>query len=539
MSASSYLSNLQHQLTGSLWRARLYSAVHGLVVIASMLALTWWVHRSVEEATVHLASMMLALAFFGLRAASGAAAQNACQTLGEQAEQLARDTLQWSWQQAEDGSTAAQIERANLMVEPVERLYAYFARFQPQLWVACTTPLAILLVVAWLDWIAALFLLLSAPLIPVFMALVGMGAERLNQQHLATTQRLAGLFVDRVRGLTNLQLFSATDKAVNDIAGAGDDMRQANMATLRIAFLSSAVLEFFSAVAIAAVAIYVGFALLGYYSIGPAASLTFFAGLSVLVLAPEFFQPLRTLSAHYHDRASALAAADLLDREQRRAKKFADYSVPQHGSDLRIEHLSFTYPGSRLPAIEDFSLRARPGQLVLLNGPSGSGKSTLLKLLTGQLALSAAEAHQRVELPCMDHIAYMAQQPYFVFGSLADNLRLVKADASDEQLHQALAFAELTLPLETSVYERGQGLSGGEQRRLALARMHLQPSPLMLFDEPTAALDGSTARSIIDAIVGLKKRGHIVLVASHEPEFEAVAEHIIADLSGGDHVAPH
>ncbi|MCP1360618.1 ABC transporter transmembrane domain-containing protein, partial [Halomonas sp. BBD45] len=198
------------------------------------------------------------------------------------------------------------------VVEQVEALDGYFSRFLPQLRLAVVLPLIILCVVLWLDWLAALFLLLAAPLIPLFMALVGMGAERLNREQFLAVTRLAGHFLDRVRGVTTLQLFNRTERSVDEVFTAADDYRQRSMRTLRIAFLSSAVLEFFASVAIAVVAIYIGFGLLGYISFGPADELTLFSGLFVLLLAPEFFQPLRTLSQHYHDRAAALGAADAL-----------------------------------------------------------------------------------------------------------------------------------------------------------------------------------------------------------------------------------
>ncbi|HSP57878.1 MAG TPA: ABC transporter transmembrane domain-containing protein, partial [Halomonas sp.] len=199
---------------------------------------------------------------------------------------------------------------ANQLVEQVEALDGYFARFLPQMRLAVAIPLMILGVVVWLDWLAATFLLISAPLIPLFMALVGMGAERLNRDQFAAVARLSGHFIDRVRGITTLQLFGRTREATRDVQRAADHYRRLSMRTLRLAFLSSAVLEFFASVAIAVVAIYVGFGLLGYITYGPSTELTLFTGLLVLLLAPEFFQPLRSLSQHYHDRAAALGAAE-------------------------------------------------------------------------------------------------------------------------------------------------------------------------------------------------------------------------------------
>ncbi|MGO3354929.1 MAG: ABC transporter ATP-binding protein/permease, partial [Halomonas sp.] len=199
---------------------------------------------------------------------------------------------------------------ANQVVEHIDALEGYFARFYPQLLITLFLPLVILIVVGWLDYLVAIFLLLSAPLIPLFMALVGMGAERLNRDQFVAVSRLSAYFIDRVRGMTTLQLFGRTGAVQQDVWYATDDYRRLSMRTLRLAFLSSAVLEFFASVAIAVVAMYVGFGLLGYIEYGPSPSLTLFTGLAVLLLAPEFFQPLRTLSQHYHDRAAALGAAE-------------------------------------------------------------------------------------------------------------------------------------------------------------------------------------------------------------------------------------
>lgn len=237
---------------------------------------------------------------------------------------------------------------ASQLVEQVEALDGYFARFLPQLRLAVAIPLLILAVVFWLDWLAALFLLLSAPLIPLFMALVGMGAERLNRDQFAAVSRLAGHFLDRVRGIATLQLFHRTREATADVHLAADHYRRLSMRTLRVAFLSSAVLEFFASVAIAVVAIYVGFGLLGYIDYGPSEALTLFSGLLVLLLAPEFFQPLRTLAQHYHDRAAALGAADGLLaflNETPRANPAAAVTLAAPGPLLRLSEITLEHPG--------------------------------------------------------------------------------------------------------------------------------------------------------------------------------------------------
>lgn len=525
--AKQYLAALTQQLRGLLRQARFAGALHGALQVASIIALAVWVSLSVEHAEIQWVWLPVIVILLGSRWLAANWASATAHKLGSAAQQAARAQLLKRWAKVDPVRPQVSTERANLMVEPSEQLFGYFARFLPQLSHALVIPLLILVVVAWLDWIAALFLLFAAPIIPIFMALVGMGAARLNERHIHTTQRLAGLFVDRVRYLTNLKLFGAETRALSDIEEAGDVMRRSNMATLKIAFLSSAVLEFFAAVAIAAVAIYVGFSLLGYFAFGPAASINFVSGLTILLLAPEFFQPLRNLSAHYHDRAAALAAAGLLQVEQQALKAGPEAKVKRDAdSGLHLTQLSFGY--RQKPVIADFSWQLQGGQIGVLNGPSGSGKTTLLKLLTGQLL----PQHGCISIPNSSHIAYMAQEPYVLAGSIADNLRLVRQDASNQTLQQALSSAGLDKPLDTMIGEQGQGLSGGELRRLALARMVLHPSPLMIFDEPTAGLDAATSQTVLRAINELRAPGRVIVICSHDPAVWQLADSLVSTLKG-------
>ncbi|RAJ98310.1 thiol reductant ABC exporter subunit CydD [Aliidiomarina maris] len=525
--AKQYLAALTQQLRGLLRQARFAGALHGALQVASIIALAVWVSLSVEHAEIQWVWLPVIVILLGLRWLAANWASATAHKLGSAAQQAARAQLLKRWAEVDPVRPQVSTERANLMVEPSEQLFGYFARFLPQLSHALVIPLLILVVVAWLDWIAALFLLFAAPIIPIFMALVGMGAARLNERHIHTTQRLAGLFVDRVRYLTNLKLFGAETRALSDIEEAGDVMRRSNMATLKIAFLSSAVLEFFAAVAIAAVAIYVGFSLLGYFTFGPAASMNFVSGLTILLLAPEFFQPLRNLSAHYHDRAAALAAAGLLQVEQQALKAGPEAKVKRDAdSGLHLTQVSFGY--RQKPVIADFSWPLQGGQIGVLNGPSGSGKTTLLKLLTGQLL----PQHGCISIPNSSHIAYMAQEPYVLAGSIADNLRLVRQDASNQTLQQALSSAGLDKPLDTMIGEQGQGLSGGELRRLALARMVLHPSPLMIFDEPTAGLDAATSQTVLRAINELRAPGRVIVICSHDPAVWQLADSLVSTLKG-------
>ncbi len=429
---------------------------------------------------------------------------------------------------------------ANQLVEQVEALDGYFARFLPQLRLAIGLPLLILAVVAWLDWLAALFLLLSAPLIPLFMALVGMGAERLNRDQFSAMARLSGHFIDRVRGITTLQLFDRGRDATAEVHAAAEDYRLLSMKTLRLAFLSSAVLEFFTSVAIAVVAIYVGFGLLGFITYGPSSALSLFSGLLVLLLAPEFFQPLRSLSQHYHDRAAALGAADGLVAVLNEVPDalHPEAHPPEPAIDEEIVSLTgvtVEHPG-RGRVLGPIDLVVSPGEVLVLTGPSGAGKSTLLQLLAGFIGPSSGQWRRSTQ----PRFAWMDQRPLLILGSLADNLRLADPQASEARMRRALSRAgldellsELPEGLETRLGERGLGLSAGQAQRLALARIFLSASPLVLLDEPTASLDEDSEAWIIRALSELAEEGRTLVIATHHPALMAMADRRLALDEGG------
>lgn len=418
---------------------------------------------------------------------------------------------------------------ANQAVEHIDALEGYFSRFYTQLRIALCLPLLILVVAGWLDYLVALFLLLSAPLIPIFMALVGMGAERLNRDQFVAVSRLSAHFIDRVRGMTTLQLFGRTSAAQQDVWYATDDYRRLSMRTLRLAFLSSAVLEFFASVAIAVVAMYVGFGLLGYIEYGPSSSLTLFSGLAVLLLAPEFFQPLRTLSQHYHDRAAALGAAESVVNvlnEPALVSRHAAVAPLLSTSVIELAATCVSYP-VRGQVIGPIDLTIKKGEVVAISGASGSGKSTLLALLAGFLAPSSGIYRRQENY----QYAWLDQQPCLLHGSLIDNLRLAAPQASHEQMEAALYRAgfgpflkQLPDGLDTLIGERGVGLSGGQAQRLALARVYLSNAPLVLLDEPTASLDQDTEQFVMSALLKLAQEGRTLVIATHHPAVIAAAQ---------------
>jgi ATP-binding cassette, subfamily C, bacterial CydD len=409
--------------------------------------------------------------------------------------------------------------------EQVEALGGYYARYLPGFGLALAVPLALLAAAFTQDWVAGLLLLLSAPLIPVFMALIGMGSQQVHEAQQEEQNRLAGHFLDRIRGLDLLRRSLAMDAARGEVAQAADGYRRLSMRVLRVAFLSSAVMEFFSAVAIGLVAIYVGFALLGFLEFGPAGQMTLFSGLFVLLLAPEYFQPLRQFAQSYHDRAGAVAAAGVL------APLLQDPPAPPQaaaplpgGLDpllVRLEGVSLRYDADGPPALDNLTLGVAPGERVAVVGPSGSGKSTLLALCagfvspnTGSLALAEPARH----------FAWIGQRAHLFHGSLRDNLLLGAAPGTpDDELLTALGAAGLpvddpTLPrgLDTPVGEGNRGLSGGQAQRVALARALLSGSRLWLLDEPTSALDPATEADLLSRVLQhTRERGITVLLATH------------------------
>lgn len=428
-------------------------------------------------------------------------------------------------------------------IDQVDALHGYYAHYLPQMLLCVVVPALILATVLWLDWLAALFLLLSAPLIPLFMALVGMGAEKLNQQHMETLGRLSGHFLDRLRGLTTLKLFQFTGPATADIARATDDYRRINLKTLRVAFLSSAVLEFFASVAIAVIAIYIGFGLLGYIQYGPSPHLTLFSGLFILLLAPEFFQPLRQLAQHYHDRAAALgAAAQLQARLGDSGFAGGPAPAPDPGEPedaaLRVHNLSVTFPDGRT-GLDGISLTVNTGDMVLLEGASGSGKTTLLNVLAGFLEPSRGHANAFGKRPGSEPFGWLGQMPYIRRDTWAGNLRLAAPDASDSELNRALDTVGLgdlvrSRPdgLYTIIQEGGVGLSGGQARRLALGRLFLARYRLVLMDEPTAGLDTHSEQQVIEAIRRLKSQGTTIVIASHHRALRSAADRCLTLTDG-------
>lgn len=418
----------------------------------------------------------------------------------------------------------------------VDALDGYITGFVPVRTEILGVPLVLLAAVFYVDAVVGALLLCTLPLIPLFMMLVGWGAEAASRQQLHAMTRMGAHFADRLRALGLIRLYGRGEAEQRGVRDAADALRQRSLKVLRIAFLSSTTLEFFASVGVAMVALYLGLTHLGMLHLR-ATPLPLAASVFCLLLAPECYLPLRRLAAHYHDRASALAAMEALCSvlEAAASPTTTPPRTSAQAPAIVIARGLQLGNGAQAPAVlRGLDLRLAPGQHLALAGPSGCGKSTLLEALAGWLPAQAGE----LRIPDAWRIGYAPQRPYLFAGSIADNLRLARPGASDAELHAAAEAAQVmrfarALPqrLDTRIGERGFGLSGGEARRIALARIFLRQPELMLLDEPTAFLDADTERALLDALADFAC-GRTLVMATHSPAAMQMAGQVLW-LPGG------
>ncbi len=412
---------------------------------------------------------------------------------------------------------------ANTLVDGVEALHAYYADYLPQASVAVMVPIAILIVVFPVDWISGLILAGTAPLIPLFMVLLGKGAAAVNQRQWQRMARLSAHFYELLSGLPVIKSFGIGEAEAKLVEKLSEDYRSSTMRVLRVAFLSSFMLEFLATVSIAMVAVLVGFRLL-WGEVG------FAAGLTALLLAPEFYLPLRKLGDAYHARLAAAAAAEdiagILDTPVAQTgggKHFA----PDGLFALRFEDVGFTYPGAARPALEAVSFAVGAGESLALVGPSGAGKSTVTNLLLGFARADSGRilvgTTPLAELALDDwrrHVAWVPQRAHLFAGTIAHNIALGLEDstrdailAAAEKAHAREFIERLDRGFDTPLGEGGAGLSGGEIQRIALARAFLRDAPLVILDEPTASLDGESEAAVLAAIGELARDRTVISIA--------------------------
>jgi ATP-binding cassette subfamily C protein CydD len=423
-----------------------------------------------------------------------------------------------------------------LLVEGVDELGKYYAEYLPQMTLAAFIPAAILIFVFPTDWISGIIMLISAPLIPIFMIVIGKGAERLNQRQWRKLAWMSAHFYDVIEGLSTLKLFNASRYEAEIVGRISDDYRRSTMDVLRVAFLSSLVLEFFATISIAMVAVYIGFRL--YYG-----EMHFLAGFLVLLLAPEFFRPLRAMGTQYHAKMEAIGASErivaLLETPLPEQPVGQSILPPSEDFTIRFADIGFAYRAGA-PVLHGIDFSLARGERVALVGPSGSGKTTIARLLLGfdtpdrgSITVDGIALGDIAPENWFARIAWMPQTPTLFHGSIGDNIRLGQPDADDAAVRRAAQAANAApfierLPqgYDTIVGDRGQGLSGGEIRRVALARAFLKNADLVILDEATASLDPETAALIAQAIERLA-RGRAMLIIAHRLESIVTADRIL------------
>lgn len=422
---------------------------------------------------------------------------------------------------------------ASAAMEQVEALQAFFAHYLPQLFLAAAIPAAVLAFVFPVSWAAGAILLTTAPLIPLFMVLIGMGAESISQRHFQALSHLSAHFLDLLQGLSTLKLFNRSRDEAGTIAEVSGQYRRRTMAVLRIAFLSSAVLEFFSAMAIAILAVYLGLSFLGYLEFGSfGRPLTFKSGFFILLVAPDFYLPLRELGTHYHARAEAAGAAEeilkILDLGSDPAESGRIRFEKMEKLSIRFENVSLDFDQGRRCALKDVSFQLNAGEKAALIGPSGAGKSSLLHLLLGFVQPSGGKIWINNQLSSDLNLAdwrrqlsWIGQQPTLFFGTIDENIRLARPKAPGADVRNAARLAgvlefcsHLPKGLDTLVGEQGLGLSRGQAQRVAMARAFLKDAPLLLLDEPTAGLDQDSERQLMQGLSELAQ-GRTLIMVTH------------------------
>lgn len=542
--AGKALSRLQRHGRSALWLAIALPLVSGGLLVWQAWSLASVIGRAIEggetvDALLPTVGLILALLIF--RAGLSALGDWLGTLAAENIKRDLRDSLFSSLlarsprRQDQPASGAA----VTAIVDQVEALDGFFARYLPASAQAALLPIVFGAIILPLDWVAGLLFLVSAPLIPLFMALVGWGAQAATDRQAQALTRLSGRFADRLRGLLTLKLFGREAAEVHGIVSASESLRRRTLSVLAIAFLSSAVLEFFAALGVAGVALYLGLTFIDYLHLR-SSPLTLELALFLLLMAPEVYNPLRLLAAHYHDRASAKAALVEIERQlgelPSQPTPLSDIA-PRSGKAIAIDLSGITLrtPDRQRVVLADATLKVPAGQHIAILGPSGQGKSTLLEALIG---LRAAEGDIMLDGRALDawpeedlraRTFLLTQKPRLVHASIAENIALARHETSRAEVELAAEragvaqfAAAMKQGLDTIIGEDGIGLSGGQAQRVALARLFLRDAGLILLDEPTAHLDAELEAEIMSSILDYAK-GRTLVVATHS---QAVASRL-------------
>ncbi|MBN2044739.1 MAG: thiol reductant ABC exporter subunit CydD [Anaerolineales bacterium] len=415
-------------------------------------------------------------------------------------------------------------EVISTIIEGVERLDAYFSTYLPQLGLAVIVPFTVLLVIFPLDWLTGLIFLLTAPLIPLFMFLIGKEAEKQTNQQWKLLGRLSGHFLDVLQGLRTLKVFGLSRHQGKVVRSVSEEYAAVTLGVLRIAFLSALTLELLATISTAVVAVQIGLRLMY-------ARLDFASALFILILAPEFYFPLRQLGAAFHSGMDGIAAATsifgLIENEDDQQEHKIVSNLP-HGEDIRFEDVKFAYQDGARQSLRGVSFSIPAGKHTALIGPSGAGKSTIFSLLLGFIQPDEGKILVGdVPLDCISHpewlqsVSWVSQFPYLFYGTVLENIWMARPDATEEEVFRAAKLANAVefisgLPegYATIIGERGARLSGGQGQRLAVARAFLRDSSLILLDEPASSLDPKNEEKIQEALSKLKT-GRTVVTISH------------------------
>ncbi len=422
------------------------------------------------------------------------------------------------------------------LIEQVEALHDFFAYYLPQMSLIICIPIAILAFVFPINWVSGFLLLLTAPLIPLFMALIGMGAESVSKRHFQSLARLSSYFLDTLQGLSTLKLFGRSKQQADKVYSISDEYRERTMSVLRIAFMSSGVLELFSSVVIAMLAVYLGLVLLGQVHFGAHVGMSLQHALFILLLAPEFYLPLRQLAIHYHAKAEAVAAAGEIQNIL--ALEPTQYTGTKKISADKImiecDNIRFNYP-KREPLLYNVNFTVHAGEHVAIIGPSGSGKSTLLHLMMnllqpteGVIRINRTDLKEFDQEAWLHNIAWIGQNTRLFPGTVRENIMIANPAIDQQTLERAVQLAHINQfadDLDMRIAEGNSGLSGGQVQRIALARAFIKDAPLLLLDEPTASLDKDNERLVLDSLNALMQ-GRTVITVSHRENTISNADRI-------------
>ncbi|PSR37437.1 MAG: thiol reductant ABC exporter subunit CydD [Sulfobacillus thermosulfidooxidans] len=416
-------------------------------------------------------------------------------------------------------------ELVNTLIQGIEDLEPYLARYVPQIAITALVPTIILVEAFSRDWITGLILLITVPLIPFFMILIGRQAESSTKRQWETLSRLSAHFLDVLQGLTTLKLLGQSAGQARGIERASDEFRRATMASLRIAFVSALVLELLASLSMAMVAVAIGLRVIP-------GRMPFETAFFLLVLVPDFYLPWRMLGTRFHDGLNGMEAAkrifEILDAPELAKAGGTMRPAAVDAQPIVLNRVGFQYPGRSEPALQGVSAVVKPGERVAVVGPSGAGKSTLLALLMGfAVPTSGTIALGDTPFTSLDlswwrqHVMYLTQNPYIFAGTVADNLRMARWDATDAEIRRAAEragaweyIAALPQGWQTVLGEGGTGLSGGQKQRLALARAYLKDAPVIFMDEPTANLDPETEAELWGHLEALLT-GRTAVVVAH------------------------